>query len=55
VHLQPAYAHLGHEQGDFPAAEAAANSVLSLPLYPELSLRDVEIVAKLVKQNAYVD
>ncbi|MDB5586639.1 MAG: putative pleiotropic regulator [Devosia sp.] len=55
VHLQPAYAHLGHGQGDFPAAEAAANTVLSLPLYPELSLRDVEIVAELVKQNAYVD
>ena len=55
VHLQPAYADLGHAPGDFPAAEAAANSVLSLPLYPELSLRDVEIVAELVKQNAYVN
>lgn len=55
VHLQPAYAHLGHVPGDFPAAEAAANSVLSLPLYPELSTRDVGTVAELVKQNAYVD
>jgi dTDP-4-amino-4,6-dideoxygalactose transaminase len=54
VHLQPAYADLGHAPGDFPAAEAAANSVLSLPLYPELSTRDVETVADLVRQDAYV-
>lgn len=54
VHLQPAYADLGHQPGDFPEAEAAANSVLSLPLYPELSLREVEIISDLVRQEAYV-
>lgn len=54
VHLQPSYADLGHCPGDFPEAEAAANSVLSLPLYPELSLREVEIVSELVRQEAYV-
>ncbi|KKC38851.1 erythromycin biosynthesis sensory transduction protein eryC1 [Devosia epidermidihirudinis] len=55
VHLQPSYADLGYEPGDFPLAEAAANTVLSLPLYPELSVQEVEIVSKLVRQNAYVD
>lgn len=55
VHLQPSYADLGHRPGDFPATEAAANSVLSLPLYPELSTREVEIVSELVRQDAYVD
>ena len=54
VHLQPAYADLGHQPGDFPEAEAAADSVLSLPLYPELSLREVEIISDLVRQEAYV-
>ncbi|MBN9332095.1 DegT/DnrJ/EryC1/StrS aminotransferase family protein [Devosia sp.] len=54
VHLQPSYSDLGHGPGDFPEAEAAANSVLSLPLYPELSLRDVEIVSELVRQESYV-
>jgi dTDP-4-amino-4,6-dideoxygalactose transaminase len=34
IHLQPAYAFLGHGEGDFPVAEAAARRVLSLPLYP---------------------
>lgn len=37
VHLQKAYAHLGHREGDFPAAERVARECLTLPLYPELS------------------
>jgi dTDP-4-amino-4,6-dideoxygalactose transaminase len=37
VHLQPAYAALGHRAGDFPHSEAAAAEVLSLPMYPELT------------------
>ncbi len=37
LHLQPAYSWLGYERGDFPATEAAANSILSLPIYPEMT------------------
>jgi dTDP-4-amino-4,6-dideoxygalactose transaminase len=37
VHLQKAYAHLGHRAGEFPVAEAVARECLSLPMYPELS------------------
>lgn len=41
LHLQPAYAHLGHEAGDFPVAEAAAPRILSLPMYPELTKEQI--------------
>ncbi len=37
LHLQPALADYGWQCGDFPQAEAAADQVLSLPLYPEMT------------------
>lgn len=37
LHLQRAYAHLGVRRGSLPRTERAADEVLSLPLYPELT------------------
>jgi dTDP-4-amino-4,6-dideoxygalactose transaminase len=54
VHLQPAFADLGHGPGDFPAAEAAAREVLALPLYPELSDAAVAQVCNAVRAWAGV-
>jgi len=48
VHLQPAWAELGHGRGDFPVSERAADEVLSLPMYPELTSDAIEHVADLV-------
>jgi dTDP-4-amino-4,6-dideoxygalactose transaminase len=52
VHLQPAYANLGYNRGDFPVAECAADEVLSLPMYPELTPRQIERVAHAVASSA---
>jgi dTDP-4-amino-4,6-dideoxygalactose transaminase len=50
LHLQPCFASLGHRSGDFPVAEAAADSVLALPLFPGIEpgqqQRVVEAVAR---------
>lgn len=48
LHLQPAYAHLGFKRGDFPATEAAAESILSLPVYPELSASSQDAVIETI-------
>jgi dTDP-4-amino-4,6-dideoxygalactose transaminase len=37
VHLLPAFADLGYTAGQFPHSERAANEVLSLPMFPELT------------------
>jgi dTDP-4-amino-4,6-dideoxygalactose transaminase len=49
VHLQKAYAALGHRRGDFPVTEACADSFLSLPMYPELTDSQIETVAQELK------
>jgi dTDP-4-amino-4,6-dideoxygalactose transaminase len=46
LHLQKAFAYLGHKAGDFPEAERASQEVLSLPVYPELSDAQQDMVVK---------
>lgn len=50
LHLQPAYRDLGYHNGDFPNAESAANQVLSLPMYPEMTDAQVREVADAVRE-----
>lgn len=45
VHLQPAYADLGYQQGSLPISEKLADSVLSLPMYSELEADQVDAIA----------
>lgn len=48
VHLQQAYTHLGYKKGDFKVAEELADTVLSLPMYPGLTSKQVDIICNAV-------
>jgi dTDP-4-amino-4,6-dideoxygalactose transaminase len=48
-HLQQAYADLGLPKGTFPLAEALADTVLSLPMGPHVSLESVDEIAAAVR------
>ena len=50
LHLQPACRDLGYLQGDFPHAEKFADTVLSLPMHPFLTEREVKAVSHAIKR-----
>jgi dTDP-4-amino-4,6-dideoxygalactose transaminase len=49
LHLQPAFASLGHRAGEFPNSERLAAQTVSLPLFPQMSSDDVAYVSKIVR------
>lgn len=49
IHLQTVAAPLGLRRGSFPNAEAQADRILSLPVYPELSADDLDYVAAAIR------
>ena len=53
AHLQPAYADLGYGRGSFPQSEKAANEVLSLPLFPEMTDAQIQAVCRVVQSGVH--
>jgi dTDP-4-amino-4,6-dideoxygalactose transaminase len=51
IHLQDAAQYLGHKRGDFPVTERQAETILSLPIFAELTDGQVDHVAAMV--NAF--
>jgi len=51
VHLQPAFASLGHREGDFPVAEELSRRVLSLPMFAELTEEQIARVVEAVSHQ----
>ncbi|HEY1927058.1 MAG TPA: DegT/DnrJ/EryC1/StrS family aminotransferase [Caulobacteraceae bacterium] len=50
VHLQPAFADLGYQRGDFPNAEAFCDETLSLPIFPGIRDDEVDAVCERLAQ-----
>lgn len=52
LHLQDAFRYLGYGHGDLPAAESASREVLSLPVFPELTDAQQDVVVESI-ENFY--
>lgn len=50
VHLQEAYRFLGYKKGDLPVTEKIAGEILSLPISPELTATEQQLVIKTIRQ-----
>jgi len=53
LHLQKAYEHMGLKTGSFPKTEACAKKLLSLPMYPELTEKQIRLVSNSLKKTLY--
>jgi dTDP-4-amino-4,6-dideoxygalactose transaminase len=51
LHLSEAYLALGYRGGDFPVTEHLAGRILSLPMYPDLTERQIEHVASVLRES----
>lgn len=51
LHEQPAYRYMGHQPEDFPHTHQAARQILSLPLFPEITLQQCETVVAVVREH----
>lgn len=50
LHLQKVHANLGYKEGDFPHSEKAAKEVLSLPMFPELTMEQQDFIVEKIYQ-----
>lgn len=48
LHLQDAFASLGHKRGDFPVSERVADSIFSIPMHPYLGEEEQDYIVNAI-------
>jgi len=51
IHLQLACAHYGYKRGTLPVTEAVAERIVSLPMYPEMTEEQIQLVINAIKKS----
>lgn len=51
LHLQEGYKALGYKKGAFPESESAASQTVSIPLFPELTTRELDFIIEKIDEN----
>ncbi len=49
LHLQKAYANYGYKKGDFPITEKVVSEILSLPMFPQLTVEQIKYITDKIK------
>ena len=52
LHLQECFSYLGYKEGDFPTAERVSKEIMSLPMNPDLTNKEIEYIADKVIEFA---
>jgi len=55
IHLQPACAHYGYVRGMLPVTETVSDRIISLPMYPELTAEQRQLVVNAVKKSVVLE
>ncbi|OGC47063.1 MAG: spore coat polysaccharide biosynthesis protein SpsC [Candidatus Portnoybacteria bacterium RIFCSPLOWO2_01_FULL_43_11] len=54
VHLQPYYQKkYGYKHGDFPITEKLSSSIITLPMFPQMTKKELDYMVSVVRNNIY--
>ncbi len=50
LHLQRCFKYLGYKKGDFPESENASRQILAIPVYPDLTKREMDYIILSIRE-----